>query len=325
VDISRGMVLAKPNNAPAEINEIESMIVWMDDIPAKVGSEYLLKCNTQSIPVKIKSIRYKYNLNEITRSPSLNLKLNDIGRVELVLQRLLICDSFRRNKIMGSFILIDRNSNKTSGGGIILDQVAERAQKEPEKRYIFREESIVTPEQREVLSGHKPATVWLTGLSGSGKSSIARLLESKLFEQGIHVYILDGDNLRHGLNSDLGFSPDDRSENIRRAAEVAKLMNSAGIVVIAAFISPYRKDREQAAGIVKQNFLEVYVDADIEVCKKRDPKGLYAKFANRKITGLTGVDAPYEKPEKPTLHLKTDNETVEESVERILERLLSCL
>lgn len=325
VDISRGMVLAKPNNAPAEINELESMIVWMDDIPAKVGSEYLLKCNTQNIPVKIKSIRYKYNLNEITRSPSLNLKLNDIGRVELALQRLLICDSFRRNKIMGSFILIDRNSNKTSGGGIILDQVAERVQKEPEKRYIFREESIVTPEQREVLSGHKPATVWLTGLSGSGKSTIARLLESKLFEQGIHAYILDGDNLRHGLNSDLGFSPDDRCENIRRAAEVAKLMNSAGIVVIAAFISPYRKDREQAAGIVEKNFLEVYVDADIEVCKKRDPKGLYAKFANGKITGLTGVDDPYEKPEKPALHLKTDEETVEESVERILERLLSCL
>jgi len=226
---------------------------------------------------------------------------------------------------MGSFILIDRNSNKTSGGGIILDQVAERAQKEPEKRYIFREESIVTPEQREALSGHKPATVWLTGLSGSGKSTIARLLESKLFERGIHAYILDGDNLRHGLNSDLGFSPDDRCENIRRAAEVAKLMNNAGIVVIAAFISPYRKDREQAAGIVEKNFLEIYVDADIEVCKKRDPKGLYAKFANGKIAGLTGVDAPYEKPEKPSLHLKTDKEAVEESVERILERLLSCV
>lgn len=321
MDISRGMVIAKPNNTPSIGNEIESMIVWMDDVPLQAGAEYILKCNTQSIPVRIKSIRYKYNINEITRLDSDSLNLNDIGRVQMILHRPLIYDSFRRNKPLGSFILIDRNSNATSGGGIILDQVVENVREKSEKRYIFKENGGVTTEQRQTLFGHKSVTIWLTGLSGSGKSSIARLLESKLFERGIHTYILDGDNLRHGLNSDLGFSPEDRCENIRRAAEVARLMNDSGLMVIAAFVSPYRKDREQASEIIGKDFLEVFVDADIETCRKRDPKGLYAKFDEGKFSGLTGVDAPYEEPEKPSLHLKTDDQTVEESVERILETL----
>jgi len=319
VDISRGMVLAKPNNMPAMGNVLESMMVWMDDVPLRIGAEYLLKCNTQEIPVRIRSIRYKYNINELTRLPSDSLKLNDIGRMELVLQRPLIYDSFRRNKQMGAFILIDRNSNATSGGGIILDQKVEEV---PEKRYIFKEQSTVTPIQRQALFGHKPATIWLTGLSGSGKSTIAKLLEYKLIEQGVHAYVLDGDNLRHGLNSDLSFSPEDRCENIRRAAEVARLMNDAGLVVIAAFVSPYRKDREQARKTVGDGFLEVFVDADVETCRMRDPKGLYAKFDAGKFTGLTGVDAPYEVPEKPDLQLKTKEECVEESVEKVLKAVM---
>lgn len=317
LDISRGMVLAKPNNMPMKGNILETMVVWMDDTPLLIGAEYLLKCNTQNLLVSIKTVRYKYNINELTRLPSESLSLNEIGRVELLLQRPLIYDSFRRNKEMGSFILIDRNSNATSGGGIILDQVV-APRKEQEERYISEEKSLITAERREVLLGHKPATIWLTGLSGSGKSTIARLLELKLLDRNIHAYILDGDNLRHGLNSDLGFSPEDRCENIRRVSEVAKLMNDAGLVVIAAFISPYKKDREEAARIIGTNFMEVFVDADIETCKQRDPKGLYAKFAARKFTGLTGVDAPYEKPEQPVLHLKTEIESVDESAERLL-------
>ena len=316
IDISRGMVLAKPNNMPAMGNVLESMMVWMDDVPLRIGAEYLLKCNTQEIPARIRSIRYKYNINELTRLPSDSLKLNDIGRIELVLQRPLIYDSFRRNKQMGAFILIDRNSNATSGGGIILDQKVEEV---PEKRYIFKEQSTVTPIQRQVLLGHKPVTIWLTGLSGSGKSTIAKLLESKLMERGVHAYVLDGDNLRHGLNSDLGFSPEDRCENIRRAAEVARLMNDAGLVVIAAFISPYRKDREQARKTIGDGFVEVFVDADVETCRMRDPKGLYAKFDAGKFTGLTGVDAPYEVPEDPALHLDTERYSVEKTVETVME------
>ena len=319
VDISRGMVLVKPNNIPSVGNYMESMLVWMDDSPLKIGSEYLLKCNTQTIPARITKVRYKYNVNELTRLDSESLSLNDIGRVEISLQRPLIYDSFRRNKSMGAFVLIDRNTNATSGGGVILEQVVD---KDKEPRFLSEEKSLVTSENRAVLMGHKPATIWLTGLSGSGKSTIARLLEKKLMERGVHTYVLDGDNLRHGLNSDLGFSPKDRCENIRRAAEVAKLMNDAGLAVIAAFISPYRGDRKEAARIIGSGFLEVYVDADIETCKKRDPKGLYAKFDAGKFAGLTGVDAPYEEPKDPLLHLKTEEETVEESVEKVLNRVM---
>ncbi len=316
LDISRGMVIAKPNNMPLTGNTLESMIVWMNEEPLKPGTEYLLKSNTQCIPVRAGSIRYKYNINELSRLQAEKLDLNDIGRIELLLSRPLIYDTFRRNPCMGSFIIIDRNSNATCGGGVILDQMVENI---PQKRYIKKEESLVTAQLRQALLKHKPATIWLTGLSGSGKSTIARLLESRLLDRNINAYVLDGDNLRHGLNSDLGFSPNDRTENIRRTSEVARLMNDAGLVVIAAFISPYRKDREQAAEIIGENFFEIFVDADIETCKSRDPKGLYAKFAAGQFTGLTGIDAPYERPGQPALHLKTEVESVDESVGRVLE------
>ncbi|MCI1640074.1 MAG: adenylyl-sulfate kinase [Bacteroidales bacterium] len=185
-------------------------------------------------------------------------------------------------------------------------------------KYIFKEKSGISEKQRESLFGHKALTVWLTGLSGSGKSTIARLLETKLYEKGIHSYILDGDNLRNGLNADLGFSPEDRCENIRRVAEVSRLMNDAGLVVIAAFVSPYEKDRKNARKIIGNKFIEVYVDASIDVCRERDPKGLYAKFDAGAFTGLTGIDAPYEIPENPDLHINTENETAEESVKNIV-------
>ena len=243
-----------------------------------------------------------------------------IRKVTAAFKRSFIYGSFRRNKQMRSFILIDRNSNATSDGCIILDQ---KVGEVPEKRYIFREESTISAAQRQALFGHNSATIWLTGLSGSGKSTIAKLLDTKLFEKGIHSYVLDGDNLRHGLNSDLGFSPEDRCENIRRAAEVARLMNDAGLVVIAAFVSPYRKDREMAHKTIGNNFIEVFVDASIAICRQRDPKGLYAKFDAGAFTGLTGVDAPYEVPQNPALILSTDKESADESVEKVLEMVLT--
>lgn len=319
VDISRGMVLTKPNNIPSMGRALECMMVWMEENPLMVGQTYLLKCNTQTVPARVKSVRYKYNINELTRLTSSCLGLNDIGRVELVLDRPLIFDTFRRNKSMGAFVLIDRNSHATGGGGVVLDQVVEGT---PEKRYLFREESAVSMEDRILWMGHKPATIWLTGLSGSGKSTIAKILETELINQNVHVCVLDGDNLRHGLTSDLGFSPEDRCENIRRTAEVAKLMNNAGLVVIAAFVSPFRKDREMAADIVGVNFQEVFVDAGIETCRKRDPKGLYAKFDAGKFSGLTGVDAPYEVPESPSLRLDTNTESVAASVEKVLDMIV---
>jgi adenylyl-sulfate kinase len=199
----------------------------------------------------------------------------------------------------------------------------EKNTREQGRKYIFQEKSGISEKQRESLFGHKALTVWLTGLSGSGKSTIARLLETKLYEKGIHSYILDGDNLRNGLNADLGFSPEDRCENIRRVAEVSRLMNDAGLLVIAAFVSPYSKDRENARKITGDKFIEVYVDAAIETCRKRDPKGLYARFDAGAFTGLTGIDAPYEIPKKPDLHINTEKETAEESVGRILKRINS--
>ena len=322
IDISRGTVLAKPDNLPTVTNKFDATIVWMDEEPLKCNNEYLLKCNTQCVTVSIKSIYHKYNINELTHIKADVLSLNDIGEVELLLQRPLVCDSFANNKEMGAFILINRDTNATSGGGVIELKQINNTQK---GQNLSKEVSFVTTDQRIKMLGHRPATLWLTGLSGSGKSTIAKILEAKLLERGILSYILDGDNLRQGLNSDLGFSPEDRCENIRRAAEVAKLMNDAGLVVIAAFISPYQKDREEAAHVIGSYYTEVYVDADIESCMQRDPKGLYAKHAAGAFKGLTGIDAPYEAPLKPTLHVNTTQETQEESSEKVLNFLLGVI
>ena len=190
---------------------------------------------------------------------------------------------------------------------------------------LSSENSLISPDRRVALFGHKPATIWLTGLSGSGKSTIARHLEWKLTEQNVHAFMLDGDNLRRGLNSDLGFSPDARAENIRRVAEVAKLMNDAGIVVVAAFISPYQNDRAMAANIIGAAFHEVFVDADLDTCMQRDPKGLYARYHAGQIKGLTGIDAPYEIPENPALHLHTGSESAEASTQKVFELVLDVI
>jgi bifunctional enzyme CysN/CysC len=321
LDISRGSVLAKPNNVPQIAHSIEAMVVWMDDKPLPLHAEYLLKSNTQNVPVSVKAIRYKYDVNKLSRIEADGLNMNDVGRVQLELHRPLIFDPFERNRTMGSFILIDRNTNQTSGGGVILNQIIDE-EKSQKSQYVYRETSGVEPEERYAISGYRPLTVWLTGLSGSGKSTIAKIIEKKLVERHINACILDGDNLRHGLCSDLGFSAEDRSENIRRVSEVAKLMNDAGVVVIAAFISPYQKDRECAAQIIGAGFNEAFIDAAIETCKKRDPKGLYAKATAGEITGFTGIDSPYEKPENPDIYINTENETAMESALKVIELIL---
>lgn len=320
VDISRGMVLAKPNNVPQTGKLFEAMLVWMDENPLSIGVEYLLKSNTQTVPVIINSIRYKFNLNELSRIETDRLNLNDIGRVEVLLQRSLVFDSFSLVPDMGSFILIDRNSNATAAGGIIINKLVSATSKD---KFLSNEPSEVTLQQRELLLGHKPVTIWLTGLSGSGKSTIAKSVEAELLQQKIHACILDGDNLRHGLNSDLGFTADDRNENIRRVAQVAKLMNDAGLVVIVALIAPYSSSRTEAARILGNRYVEVFVDASIEVCQQRDPKGIYGKQKQGLVKGLTGIDSPYECPTAPDLHLQTEFESVEQSVERVLQLVLS--
>lgn len=304
VDISRGMVIAKPNNIPMIESSAECMVVWMSEKELNLGNEYLLKSNTQTIPVKINSIRYKYNVNELSRSSAELLNINDIGRIELNFGRSLIFEPFQKSRNLGSFILVDRNTNSTSGAGVILN----RSVANDSDKNIYYQHGYLRKEEHELLLSHRALTIWLTGLSGSGKSTIASHLEKMLLNERVHAFVLDGDNLRFGLNSDLGFSPEDRKENIRRAAEVCKLFNSAGITVIASFISPYEKDRENAASIIGDDFVEVFIDAPISLCRERDPKGLYAKFDAGVFKGLTGIDAPYEAPVSPDV--KIDSSTL---------------
>ena len=327
VDISRGSMLARPKNVPTVGTRFDANLVWMYEKEMKSGTNYILKTSAQSVPVTISSLRHKFDINNLHRINSDSLSLNDIGRVALTTHRPICFDHYTQNQQTGSFVLIDSLSNATVAAGMIIEQSGETQHDktsgmDPVSKNIFIEETNVTPEVREKIQGHKPATIWLTGLSGSGKSTIAKALEVKLAGMGVNAFILDGDNVRHGLNKDLGFSVEDRTENIRRISEVAKLMNDAGLIVITAFISPFISDREQARSLIgNNNYLETFIDADINTCRERDPKGLYQKADAGEIKNFTGIDSPYEAPNTPDIDLKTDNLTVEKSVEKIIEEL----
>jgi bifunctional enzyme CysN/CysC len=244
---------------------------------------------------------------------------NDVAEVTIQTRGALVMDNHDRNPFMGRFVIVDER--QVAGGGIIHGGVyADRAKVKSSN--IYWSEGVVLPKNRALRNGHRGGVVWLTGLSGSGKSALAREVERELFNGGRQVYVLDGDNIRHGLNSNLGFAPEDRVENIRRVAEVACLMADAGLLVITAFISPYRQDRRRAREIVLEGgheFVEVFVDAPIEICEKRDVKGLYSRARAGEIAEFTGISAPYETPENPEIALRTDRETLQESVARVLE------
>jgi bifunctional enzyme CysN/CysC len=253
------------------------------------------------------------------------LRANEVGEVTLQTRGPVVLDNHDRVPAMGRLILAD--GNNLLGGGIISGAVyTERSAVKSDN--IFWSESEITAERRAVRNQHRGAVVWLTGLSGAGKSTIARALEKELFQLSMHTYVLDGDNLRHGLNANLGFAPEDRAENIRRVAEVAKLMADAGTVVITSFISPYRADRARARAIALQagaEFVEIFVDAPLEVCEQRDPKGLYQKARSGKLKGFTGIDAPYEPPDDPEIVVRTDEQEAAQCVDQILNALLSRL
>ena len=327
VDISRGCMLARPDNLPMVDNFFDANLVWMGTESATTGKSFLLKLSSQTVPAEISRIRYRFEVNSLHRQKNRELMLNDIGRVEITAHRPLCFDFYSRNKQTGSFILIDPLTNGTVGAGMIIESSSEissgrTAGKDPVSKNIFPEESAVTCTARQRLFGHKPVTVWLTGLSGSGKSTLAKALELELTNRGIKAFVLDGDNIRHGLNRDLGFSESDRTENIRRVAEVAKLMNSAGLLVITAFISPFGKDRKHAKELIgSDKFIEVHVKAGLETCRRRDSKGLYKKAEKGEISSFTGIDSPYEMPVSPDIEIDTEKKTVEESVEHIVEHL----
>ncbi len=292
VDISRGDVLVHAGETPDFSNQFQARLVWMNDEQAMPGRSYLLKLGSQLVPASITDLKFRTNVNTLEQSAAKTLELNEVGTVTIATDKPIAFDAYGDNPLTGSFILIDRITNATLGAGVI-EFGLRRAQN------LSYQSFDVNRSVRAELKGQTPQIVWFTGLSGSGKSTVANLIEKRLTSEGRHAYILDGDNVRHGLNKDLGFTDEARVENIRRVAEVARLMADAGLIVVVSFISPFRNERRLAreiAGDVK--FTEVYVNTPLEVCEARDPKGLYAKARRGEIKNFTGISSPYEVPEK---------------------------
>lgn len=330
IDITRGDMIVHPANVPWVAREVEALVVWMDEKPLEVGKQYVIKHTTNTTRGTFVEIRYRIDPNTLHREETNTLHLNDIGRTAISLTRPIYCDEYQKNRQTGAFIIIDPITNFTSGAGLVIDRAHRYepagksiAEAEIKSREITRQTGKVTREDREKLLGQKGITVWLTGLSGSGKTTIAYELERRLIEMGRACFVLDGDNIRHGLNRDLGFSDADRSENIRRVAEVAALMNDAGLIVITAFISPFAKDRLNAREIIgNERFIEVFVDAPIELCEQRDPRGLYRKARAGEIPEFTGITSPYEPPEKPDVRIDTSATSLDEAVETLLRKIV---
>jgi bifunctional enzyme CysN/CysC len=312
IDISRGDVLSLADKPLDMSDHFEATIVWMDPDPGLVGRTYDIKLSTQSATASISGIKHRVDINTLGHEAARQLALNDICVCTVSVSRPLVFDSYRRSKGLGSFILIDRFSNATVAAGMIRHNLR-RAQN------VHRQALSIARADRERLNGHTGKVIWFTGLSGSGKSTIANALERELHKAGRRTYILDGDNVRQGLNKDLGFTDADRVENIRRIAEVAKLMMDAGIVVLTALISPFRRERQMARELIGEgNFVEVFVDTSLEVCEKRDPKGLYRKARNGQIPNMTGINSPYEPPEQPEVRVDGSVRGVDDIVGNLL-------
>jgi len=324
VDAGRGSLLVHPGNIPREHRHLESMLVWTGTEPLVGGETYWLKHSTRWIKARCEKIHYRVDPNTLRREMVDTLGLNDIGRVRFSLFNPLYADEYRNNRSLGAFIVASQQTNDTLAAATIVnrtdfDEELKTERKPSTERAIVWHAGQVGSADRARLLRQKPATIWLTGLSGSGKSTIAFALERRLLDQGHAAYVLDGDNIRHGLTRDLGFSPRDRAENIRRIAEVARLMNDAGLIVITAFISPYREDREMARTIIgTDDFLEVHVTTAIQVCEERDPKGLYKRARTGEIPAFTGISAPYEPPLNPVCSIDSAVNSIEQSVEQLL-------
>ena len=315
IDISRGDVISTVA-APAEIaDQFECTVNWMHEEALLPGRPYLMKIGTRTVTATITDIKYQVNVNTRQHMAAKTLELNDIGVCNISLDRAIAFDPYKQNRDMGSFILIDRMSNNTIGAGMI-NFALRRAHN------IHMQPVDVDKNARARIKGQKSALLWFTGLSGAGKSSIANAVEKRLHAMGHHTYLLDGDNVRHGLNKDLGFTDADRVENIRRIAQVSKLMVDAGLIVLSAFISPFRSEREMARNMVEDNeFIEVYVDTSLAIAEQRDVKGLYRKAREGKLANFTGIDSPYETPESPELRIDTSNTEIEAAVELIIAEL----
>jgi bifunctional enzyme CysN/CysC len=315
VDVSRGDVVVAATAAPAVADQFEATLLWMASQAMVPGRSYLLKAYSREVRATVTDIKHRLDVSSDAQLPADTLALNEIGVVNLSTSQPLVFEPYAVNRTLGAFILIDPMTFETVGAGMIAAAVRSTAN-------VHWQATEVTRAARAALKHQRPACVWFTGLSASGKSSIASRLEQRLHAAGRHTYLLDGDNLRHGLNGDLGFSAEDRAENIRRAAEVARLMVDAGLIVLVAFISPFRAERQTARGLFPAGqFVEVFVDTPLEECERRDPKGLYAKARSGNLPNFTGIDSPYEPPESPDLHVVTTGRSLEDCVEQVAARL----
>jgi len=333
IDVSRGSTIVRTHNQPTVSNSFECLVCWMSEQPLNASRRYLVKHTTRMAMVGSADVRYKIDVETLHRDESAStLELNDLGRIHLELSAPLAFDPYRRNRVTGSLIMIDEATNETVAAGVILDAEVDgeetgagiagtKTERSPNVRW---QGTRMTRERRWSSLGCAGATVWFTGLPGAGKSTIASAVEERLIAAGRPAFLLDGDNLRHGLNGDLGFDEIARTENVRRTAHVARLLAESGTIALVSLVSPYAADRDAAASLHQKDeleFLEVFVDAPLEVCEQRDPKGLYARARAGELAGLTGVGAPYEAPAAPALVLSADGTPVEEHVERVVEML----
>ena len=312
IDTSRGDILCSKNSTVDMADQFNMNVIWMSEDKGFTGRTYLAKIHNISTSIKIMNIKKIYDVNTLEFAAGNELKLNDVAEISISFNKTVPFSTFKENKILGSLIIIDPINNQTIGMGMINFSLR-RSQN------IQLQNLTINKNLREKINGHKGQVLWMTGLSGSGKSTIANEVEKILYSQGKKTYILDGDNIRHGLNKDLGFTDKDRVENIRRVAEVAKLMCDAGLIVITAFISPFRLEREMARSLFEKNdFKEIYISTPLKVAEKRDPKGLYKKARQGKIPNFTGIDSIYEKPTNPELEIDTSKVSLSKAVKKIL-------
>jgi bifunctional enzyme CysN/CysC len=317
IDCSRGQIITAAENPLEVADQFEANIIWMDENALKPGRSYFLKINTQTVSASISKPKYKVNVNTMEHVATKVLNLNEIGVATVTLDRAIPFATYSENRELGSFILIDKITNATAGAGLIQFALR-RAQN------IHWQAPDINRDHHADLKNQKPVVLWMTGISGSGKSTIANAVESKLHCLNYHTFLLDGDNIRHGLNKDLGFTEIDRIENIRRVGEVAKLMTDAGLIVISAFISPFRSEREMVRNMMEDGeFMEVFIETPLSVAEERDVKGLYSKARAGNLKNFTGIDSPYEIPKDPDIHIDTTKMTIDEAAEYIIKKLLN--
>ncbi len=315
IDIARGDLLANPHDPPECVDQFAAHVIWLSEQPLVPGRSYLLKIGTRTVPATVTALKHRINVETLAQLADKTLGLNEIGFCNLSTAMPVAFDPYKDNRHTGAFILVDRSTNETAGAGMIAFGLRRASN-------IRWQALTVGREQRAALKGQAAAVLWLTGLSGAGKSTIADIVEKQLVAAGRHTMLLDGDNMRHGLNRDLGFTDVDRVENIRRVGEVARLMTEAGLIVVCSFISPFRAERRMVRELTAPTaFFEIFVDTPLDECVRRDPKGLYAKAETGRIKNFTGVDSPYEPPEAPEIRVVTTSTPPEAAAEHILEEL----